>query len=145
MTGPTATQLVTRHEVRHFAVAIGAMSPIHHDVAAARARGYRDLVAPAFFFTTLSLSLGRVRPSDELREDGLGLDDDLSGRVVAGESTVQWSGVILAGDELTVRQQFVGRRAKTGRSGPFTIFEYTRTYTVDGRQVVLEQLARISR
>jgi acyl dehydratase len=141
----TATQLVTRHEVRRFAFAVGATAPVHHDLAAARAGGYRDLLAPAFFFCTLSLSLGRFVPASRLRADGMALDDELEGRVVAGETTVEWLGEILAGDELSVRQHFAGSRSKTGRSGPFTIFEYTRTYTVDGRPVVSEQFSRIGR
>lgn len=141
----TATQLVTRHEIRRFAFAVGADAPIHHDVAVARARGYRNLVAPPFFFSTLSLSLGRMVPPGRLRADGLGLDDQLAGRVVAGDAAVEWFGVILAGEELTVREHFEGSRSKVGRSGPFSIFDYTRSYTVDGRQVVLERLAWIAR
>ena len=141
----TAAQLVTRHEIRRFAFAVGATSPIHHDVAAARARGYPDLVAPAFFFTTLGLSLGRFLPPDQLREDGLARDDEVVGRVVAGDTTIEWSGAIVAGDEVRVTQRFLGRRSKVGRSGPFTIFDYARSYTVDGHQVVLEHLARIAR
>jgi acyl dehydratase len=141
----TAAQLVTRHEIRRFAFAVGATSPIHHDVAAARARGYPDLVAPAFFFTTLGLSLGRFLPPDQLREDGLARDDEVVGRVVAGDTTIEWSGAIVAGDEVRVIQRFLGRRSKVGRSGPFTIFDYARSYTVDGHQVVLEHLARIAR
>jgi acyl dehydratase len=141
----TAAQLVTRHEIRRFAFAVGATSPIHHDIAAARARGYPDLVAPAFFFTTLGLSLGRFLPPDQLREDGLARDDEVVGRVVAGDTTIEWSGAIVAGDEVRVTQRFLGSRRKVGRSGPFTIFDYTRSYTVDGHQVVLEHLARIAR
>ena len=141
----TAAQLVTRHEIRRFAFAVGATSAIHHDLAAARARGYPDLVAPAFFFTTLGLSLGRFLPPDQLREDGLARDDEVVGRVVAGDTTIEWSGAIVAGDEVRVSQRFLGRRSKVGRSGPFTIFDYTRSYTVDGHQVVLERLARIAR
>lgn len=141
----TAVQLVTRHEIRRFAFAVGAAAPIHHDLAAARGRGYRDLVAPAFFFCTLSMSLGRFLPPGQLREDGLARTDEVVGRVVAGDTAVEWFGVLVAGDEVRVRQHFLGRRAKAGRSGPFTIFEYTRSYTVDGHQVILEHLARIAR
>ena len=106
----TAAQLVTRHEIRRFAFAVGATSAIHHDLAAARARGYPDLVAPAFFFTTLGLSLGRFLPPDQLREDGLARDDEVVGRVVAGDTTIEWSGAIVAGDEVRVsqRQKLVG-------------------------------------
>lgn len=141
----TAVQLVTRHEIRRFAFAVGAAAPIHHDLAAARGRGYRDLVAPPFFFCTLSMSLGRFLPPGQLREDGLARDDEVVGRVVAGDAAVQWFGVLVAGDEVRVRQHFLGRRSKAGRSGPFTIFEYTRSYTVDGHQMILEHLARIAR
>lgn len=141
----TAVQLVTRHEIRRFAFAVGATGPIHHDLAAARSRGYRDLVAPAFFFCTLSMSLGRLVPPGELRADGMARDDEVVGRVVAGDTTVEWFGDLVAGDEVHVRQHFLGRRSKAGRSGPFTIFDYARSYTVDGRQVILEHLARIAR
>jgi acyl dehydratase len=145
MPDKTATQLITRHDIRHFAVAIGAMSPVHHDVAAARERGFRDLLAPAFFFTTLGLSLGRVMPAVQLREDGIPRDDELDGRVVAGETTVEWLGDIIAGDEVQVRQRFTGSLTKIGRNGPLTIFEYTRTYTVADCPVVVERIARIGR
>jgi acyl dehydratase len=145
MPDKTGTQLITRHDIRHFAVAIGAMSPVHHDVAVARSRGYRDLLAPAFFFTTLGLSLGRVMPATRLREDGIPLDDELGGRVVAGETTVEWFGDIVAGDEVEVHQSFTGSYTKVGRNGPQTIFEYTRTYTVAGCQVVVERISRIGR
>lgn len=37
---------VSRSEVSRFAAAIGATDPVHHDLAAARERGHRDLPAP---------------------------------------------------------------------------------------------------
>lgn len=41
--------LVGREKIREFASAVGEQSPICHDVAAARAAGYADLVAPPTF------------------------------------------------------------------------------------------------
>ncbi|MFC7754141.1 FAS1-like dehydratase domain-containing protein [Tsukamurella soli] len=38
--------LVGREKIREFALAIQATDPIYHDVEAARAAGYADLVAP---------------------------------------------------------------------------------------------------
>jgi acyl dehydratase len=141
----SATQLVTRHDVRHFAVAIGAMAPEHHDVDAARALGYADLLAPAYYFSTLSLSLGRVLPSAKLRADGLAADDELALRVVAGESSVEWLRPIVAGDELTVVERFLGGRDKVGNSGRLTFFDYLREYSAGGELAVIERMVRIGR
>ena len=46
---PTEPFQVGREAIRDFAASVGARSPIHHDVEAARAAGYRDLVAPPTF------------------------------------------------------------------------------------------------
>jgi acyl dehydratase len=143
--GRSATQLVARHDIRRFAVAIGALAPEHHDVAAARALGHRDLLAPAFFFSTLGLNLGRVLPSDRLRADGLARDDELGMRVVAGESTVEWHRPIVAGDEVSVRERFAGERRRNGRSGPLALFEYVREYRIGDDLAVRETLVRIGR
>ena len=40
---------VGREHIRDFATAVGATAPEHHDVEAARAAGYDDLVAPPTF------------------------------------------------------------------------------------------------
>ena len=40
---------VSRAKIREFATAVGEASPLSHDVDAARAGGYADLVAPATF------------------------------------------------------------------------------------------------
>jgi acyl dehydratase len=141
----TTTMVVTQHEVRRFAVAIGAMAPEHHDVDAARALGYVDLLAPAYFFSALSLSLGRVLPSENLRPDGLALDDELELRVVAGGSTIEWHRPIVAGDEVTVVERFTGRRETFGRSGRLVLLTYERGYFAGGEVAVTERLVRIGR
>ena len=46
---PTAPYAVGREKVREFAAAVGAEHPVHHDVEAARAAGYADVVAPPTF------------------------------------------------------------------------------------------------
>ena len=43
---PTAPYQVGREKIREFATAIGAGDPVHHDVEAAKAAGYPDVVAP---------------------------------------------------------------------------------------------------
>ena len=40
------TYAVGREKIREFARAVHAENPLHHDVEAARAAGYADLIAP---------------------------------------------------------------------------------------------------
>jgi len=141
----TASKVITASEIQRFAVAIGAMHAQYHDVSAANALGHRNLVAPPFFFATVGLSAGRVMPSSMLRSDGMPRTDDLPGRVVAGETSVNWFGPILAGDELRFEQRIINRFTKHGRSGALDFCVYQRTYSTADRLVVTEKLTRISR
>jgi acyl dehydratase len=49
-----ASYEVGAEKVREFATAVGASNPVHHDHAAARAAGFRDLVAPPMFCVVYS-------------------------------------------------------------------------------------------
>jgi acyl dehydratase len=138
------TFVVSRAEIRRFALAIGATDPVHHDVAAARASGHRDLVAPAYFFQALGLSLGRLLPADELRADGLAATDDLSGNVVAAGSTVTLGAPICAGDEVRVEVGEQPPRVKQGSRGPLTLHTITRRYVVGGSVAADEAYDRIA-
>ena len=51
---PDRPYLVGREHIRDFADALGADSPMHHDVDAARAAGYRDVIAPPTFAVVLA-------------------------------------------------------------------------------------------
>lgn len=137
------TFVVSRSEVRRFALSIGALSPVHHDVEAARSAGYRDLVAPAYFFQTIGLSLGRLLPSTQLRADGLAGNDDLQGNVVAAGSTVKLGDPICAGDEVHVEVSDVPPVLKQGSRGPLTVHTINRTYRVNGGLAADETYVRI--
>ena len=43
------TYAVGREKIREYAAAVGETNPLHHDLEAARAAGYGDLVAPPMF------------------------------------------------------------------------------------------------
>lgn len=92
---PTAPYAVGREKVREFAAAVGAVHPVHHDVDAARAAGYADVVAPPTFAIVVS-----QRGLDQL------LADDTAGielsRVVHGDQRFTIERPIVAGDELQV-------------------------------------------
>ena len=92
---PTPPYLVGREKIREFAAALGDDNPVCTDVAAARALGYPDLIAPPTFAIVLSL------PAAEqiICDPALGLDFT---RVVHGDQRFALHRAIGAGDELTV-------------------------------------------
>lgn len=89
------TYLVSREKIREFAAAVGDTNPAYSDVAAARALGYRDLVAPPTFAIALTLPAGEQVTADPQ----LGLDYTT---VVHGEQEFAHRRALIAGDEVTV-------------------------------------------
>ena len=69
---PPTTYAVGREKIREYAFATGETNPVHLDVDAARAAGYRDLVAPPMF-----------------------------ARMVHGGQEFRWGPLVVAGDEIT--------------------------------------------
>lgn len=101
------TYLVSREKIREFAAAVGDTNPLYHDVAAAQALGYRDLVAPPTFAIALTLPAG-----DQVTADPqLGLDYTT---VVHGEQEFRARRPLIAGDEVTVTVTVESIRAVGG-------------------------------
>jgi acyl dehydratase len=91
---PSDPYQVGREKIREFAVATRATHPAHHDVEAAKALGYTDLVAPPTFAVVLA-----QRVEAQLIEDpAAGIDFS---RVVHGEEKFRHHRPIVAGDSLT--------------------------------------------
>lgn len=86
--------LVGREKVREFAEAIGERSPLCHDLAAARAAGHPDIVAPP----TFAMAVVARAQDAVLFDPALGLDFS---RVVHGDQSFAHHRAICAGDELT--------------------------------------------
>lgn len=143
MSAREASHVVSRAEVRHFALATAATDPVHHDVELARSRGYRDLVAPPSFFSVISLSRGRELPSSQLRVDGLAAAEELTGRVVAGGAEIRWHSVLCAGDVVGIEEHHLAPREVVGRTGPLVIHTAERAYSLDDRPAVEERAHRI--
>lgn len=91
---PTAPYQVGREVLREFASAVGATDPVHHDVAAARAAGYPDVVATPTFAVVVAQRAEKQYVGDP--EAGV----DFS-RVVHAEERFTHHRPIVAGDELT--------------------------------------------
>jgi acyl dehydratase len=98
---------VGREKIREFADAVGATSPVHRDPEAARAAGYKDVIAPPTFAIIVSL-----KANDVLVEDpDLGLDYT---RVVHGDQTFTHTRPITAGDRLVVELHVDGITSRMG-------------------------------
>lgn len=99
--------LVGREKIREFATAIGDTNPVSHDLEAARALGYPDVVAPpTFAFVLTHTAMGQA-----MFDPDLGLD---YARVVHGEQRFAYDRPIVAGEELTVQAVIEGIRAVAG-------------------------------
>lgn len=82
-----------REKVREFARAVSATSPLHHDLVAAYAAGYCDLVAPV----TFAVVIQEYTLAQLLADPDGGIDFS---RVVHGDQRFTFSRPIVAGDEL---------------------------------------------
>lgn len=106
---PTAPYLVGREKVREFARAVFADAPQHTDVAAARAVGYADVVAPPTFAMVIQdLTLQQL-----LAEPDSGIE---LARTIHAEQRFTYSRPIVAGDELTAQLSVTGIRALGGNA-----------------------------
>jgi acyl dehydratase len=90
---PTAPYQVGREKIREFAAAVGANHPSHHDVDAARALGYTDLVAPA----TFAVIIAQAAESQYVADPAAGIDFS---RVVHADERFTHHRPIVAGDDL---------------------------------------------
>ncbi len=104
---PSPPYQVGREKIREFAIAIGEDHPVCLDVAAARAAGHPDLVAPPTFPVVFTMP----RIEALLREPGFGWRFE---GTVHGDQRIEFSRPIYAGDEIVVT---VHVKALTTRAG----------------------------
>ena len=91
--GPTEPYMVGREKVREFASAVFATAPIHHDVDAAVAAGYSDVVAPP----TFPIVIQEKTLQQLLSHPGAGIDFS---RVVHGDQKFEYQRPLVAGDDV---------------------------------------------
>jgi acyl dehydratase len=90
---PTVPYAVGREKIREFAEAVGADDVVHTDPVQARARGYRDVIAPPTFAVLIAQQCDRQFIVDP--EAGIDF-----GRLVHGEQRFVHHRPITAGDEI---------------------------------------------
>jgi len=103
----SAPYLVGREKIREFANSIGDHNPAFHDVEAARALGYSDVIAPPTFPVVISMKALATAMFDP----ELGLDYS---RVVHGEQRFNYSRPVVAGDSLVCVPTIDGIRSAAG-------------------------------
>ena len=104
---PSPPYQVGREKIREFATATRAGHAAHHDVAAARALGYPDLVAPP----TFAVILAQRTEAQVVHDPASGIDFS---RVVHGEEKFLHHRPIVAGDSLVGVLHIESVRARAG-------------------------------
>jgi hydroxyacyl-ACP dehydratase HTD2-like protein with hotdog domain len=134
---PPQSELVTRRDIRKYAVATGQR----------QLRYLEGDVAPPLFYLALFwpvVELSSLTP-DGLVPDGLVPDLPLK-RAMAGGIRVEYHREVHPGDVLTATRTLEALYEKTGASGPLIFYEVsTRIVGADGSPVLTETSTRILR
>jgi len=89
---------VGREKIREYANAVGESNPVHHDPEAARAAGFRNVVAPPMFCVVYSA--GAMGPA--ILDPALGINLMM---MVHGSQEFEWGAPVCAGDTITTTAQ----------------------------------------
>ncbi|HEY3758294.1 MAG TPA: MaoC family dehydratase N-terminal domain-containing protein [Solirubrobacteraceae bacterium] len=104
-TYPAETYAVGREKIREYASAVGETNPLHHDLDAARAAGFPDLVAPPMFAVVYAgQMLGPVLFDPELQIN--------FAMLVHGGQEFRWDRLVVAGDEISTTAEITEIRQR---------------------------------
>ena len=130
-----ATYAVGREKIREYALAVGERNPLHLDVARARRKGYRDVVAPPMFAVVYSAPA--VGPGIFDPEIGINF-----AMMVHGGQEFRWGKPVVAGDEITTTASVRDISERDGKG--FYVFE-SRSVNQDGEEVCVGTWTNIVR
>jgi acyl dehydratase len=132
--GPV-TYAVGREKVREYATAVGETSPLCHDLDAARAAGYADVVAPPMFAAVYKA--GAIGAA--LTDPEIGMD---FARMVHGAQEFSWGEPVVAGDEVTTEAELL----RVDERGGLRFFEFeTRSVNQRGESTCVGRWTNIVR
>lgn len=111
-----APEPVGRASIRYFALAVGDDNPVYTDPEAARAAGYKDVVAPpTFACETNQYMTGRPDPAGYI---GHSWDLEVpSTRLIRGGHRYRFHRPLYPDDQLVVRWRITAMDEKTSRGG----------------------------
>lgn len=104
---PPVTYAVGREKIKEYASAVGETNPLYLDVAAARAAGHADVVAPPMFAVVYQAPA--VMPGIFDPEVGI----DFAMMVHSGQD-LRWERLVVAGEELTTEVTVTSIEEKGG-------------------------------
>jgi acyl dehydratase len=113
---PPAEFEVDAERIRQYADAVGETNPVHHDVEAAKAAGFRDLVAPPMFcvvYSAAAMGPAMLDPEVEINLPTM----------VHGGQVFEWDEPVCAGDVITTTAKVADIYEKDGKG--FYVFEST--------------------
>lgn len=131
---------VERGRISRLAAAVGELSPLYHDLAAAHAAGLPDLPAPPTLATCYGL-WANLALIDDLAAIGAPLP-----RQLHGEQHYAYHAPVYAGDTLTSTTTIIGLEQKRGQSGPFQLLTLeTRLHNQRGELAIIDRLVAVVR
>jgi acyl dehydratase len=104
---PGITYQVGREKIKEYANALGLDNAVHFDVEAAKAAGFRDVVAPPMF--AVVYQSGAVMPGIFDPEVGINF-----AMMVHSGQDFRWERVVVAGEELTTQARVANVEEKGG-------------------------------
>src|ERR671935_2943225 len=111
---PPASFEVEAARIRQYASAVGEDNPIHHDAEAAKAAGFRDLVAPPMFCVVYSApAIGPVITDPDVEMNLMAM--------VHGGQEFAWGEPVCAGDVISTEVACRSIEERVGRG--FYVFE----------------------
>jgi acyl dehydratase len=125
------TAVITARDAQRYAYAVDDLNPIYFDEAAARAAGYRTLVAPPTFVGHV---VAPTRSLAEVRVDGIyeGRGRSLHlrvHRVMAGGEDWDYLAPAYVGDVITAESRLYAIDQREGRTGAFVTSVVETSYT----------------
>jgi acyl dehydratase len=123
---PSTTYEVGLEKVREFANVVAADNPVHHDREAARAAGFRDVVAPPMFCVVYSAP--SIGPAILDPEVGINF-----ATMLHGSQEFIWGEPVCVGDEIITAPRCTEIYEKDGKG--FYVFETVST-NQDGAEAV---------
>jgi acyl dehydratase len=132
---PSFEYEVGREKIREYARAVGEENPVHLDPEAARAAGFRNVVAPPMFCVVYSA--GAMGPAILDPEIGINLM-----MMVHGGQEFEWFEPVVAGDAITTQATLKDISAKNGMT--FYVFE-SESHNQDGQPTVRATWTNIER
>lgn len=124
---------VDKTAIRMFARSVGHTDPIYYDSAAAKAVGYRDIVAPPGYLGTPVFNPNA--PGRDMMRGGAQPSRPLK-RILNGGTEIEYMDDICAGDVLTAKSHLAAVEEREGSIGQMLISTNKTVYTNQAGKVV---------